>query len=612
MAKKQGDIRYLQGIFDSTTRQFLGISDPSSPGDGVDFDVPVYSDAQVEAGATGVVASTASGNVVLPSGEFIDSKLKREYLISNYGTVEQAKKYTCSMTAGSTSVIVSGYSFTSDDVGKSFGIKGAGVIGADLSTLANDGVYLATIVSVTAGTGNAVLSIAATNTVSGADCVFGRPIDSALSAAIAACKADYAATGVPGTIVIPAGRYIASIKQQLGNYMAVKGVGRDITQVYYFYITSDADNSTFTGFLAREQSYASAGFYSNLDITDITLIGTYFAATSGYGTDMKMIHINNTRDSRVQRVKIVDNPSTAIGYDMSYNCLIADNIILNAGRLARPTSNHGSAGGSAIGVAIGDADVGDVQFIIRNNFISGKWTALGGTGRSGINIEAAAGTVNPPSYYGGFIVEGNIVEGMYNGVVVSGGIGTIVSNNLIRRVTHGIKAGTNGISNGRAGRDMVIIGNRISKLFSPDASLGLASAYSIGIYVNTLNQNSFARTLITGNSINECANGYGIQVYGASTSYPAQNITITNNHVMDNGLSGIRLIGTLKALIIMGNQIGGNGKALVSSDRAGVKINASATWTDGIFKDNLYTDYDASYQVNEDISVTATLTNVSR
>lgn len=68
MAKKQGDIRYLQGIFDSTTRQFLGISDPSSPGDGVDFDVPVYSDAQVEAGATGAVASTASGDLVLPDG----------------------------------------------------------------------------------------------------------------------------------------------------------------------------------------------------------------------------------------------------------------------------------------------------------------------------------------------------------------------------------------------------------------------------------------------------------------------------------------------------------------------------------------------------------------
>lgn len=67
MAKKQGDIRYLQGIFDSTTRQFLGISDPSSPGDGVDFDVPVYSDAQVEAGATGVVASTGT-YMVLTNG----------------------------------------------------------------------------------------------------------------------------------------------------------------------------------------------------------------------------------------------------------------------------------------------------------------------------------------------------------------------------------------------------------------------------------------------------------------------------------------------------------------------------------------------------------------
>lgn len=99
MAKKQGDIRYLQGIFDSTTRQFLGISDPSSPGDGVDFDVPVYSDAQVEAGATGVVASTGSKRVTFPDGK--TQRIDNDNALYNFGVLENFSNISnWALTAG--------------------------------------------------------------------------------------------------------------------------------------------------------------------------------------------------------------------------------------------------------------------------------------------------------------------------------------------------------------------------------------------------------------------------------------------------------------------------------------------------------------------------------
>lgn len=40
MAKQQGDIRYIQGVFDSQSGRFLGVSDPSNTGDGVDYPIP--------------------------------------------------------------------------------------------------------------------------------------------------------------------------------------------------------------------------------------------------------------------------------------------------------------------------------------------------------------------------------------------------------------------------------------------------------------------------------------------------------------------------------------------------------------------------------------------
>lgn len=533
----------------------------------------------------------------------------REYYLPSFGDVEQAKTYsTAAMTSGSAILTVTGYTFTSSDIGKTVGVKGAGptpVTPGNYNTLANDGVLVGTILSV--NNGLATLSTTASATVSNADCVFGFPVDAALTAAIAKCVSDYTSDGVAGSVIIPSGKYIAVVPQPISSGVSIRGTGRDSSIVYVVKIVDDADNAITAPWISRE---SASGIYDNLHITDLTLIGTFYAATSGYAADMKMIHIASTSNSSVQRVRIVDNPSTAIGYDLSTNCVISDNIILNGGRLAEITSTTGSAGGSAIGIAVG-TDVGDLGMIVKNNFIKGKWTASGGTGRSGINIEAASAIVSPPTYYGGIIIEGNIIEGYYNGIVDSGGLGTMIIGNKVRRCSHGIKSGTNGISAvGRVARDSIICNNHIYDAVSLNSTY-----YAIGIAVTTVSTttDTSGRTMVHNNFIQDINGGYGMQLFGTSASYPLRNVSVMGNQIFDCDWSGIRVYGNMYGTIIAHNNISGNGQANISSNKAPIKIESTVVWEDGRLDSNTYTDYqavptqDATYSQH----ASAVLTNVT-
>ena len=536
----------------------------------------------------------------------VQSQVDRHYPCAHYADVSQAQEWTtASMTAGSAVLSVTGYTFGDQDIGKTVGVLGAGVVSGDYTVVANDGVLAATISSVTGGM--AVLSVAATNTVAGASCVFGFPIDDALSLAVAACEAAYAVDGVSGTVVFPPGRYIAVEPQPISSGVSLRGAGMDSTAIYVVKIVADASNATTAPWIRRNASYASVGRYDQVNVSELTLIGTYYASSGAYGADTKMIHMSHTSNSKVWRVRIVDNPSTAVGYDESINCLVAENIILNPGRLATPTSSHGSAGGSGIGVAIGS--ISDVSMNIRNNYIKGKWTSSGGTGRNGINIEAASGIADPPTYYGGVLIEGNFVEGFFNGIVDSGAIGTIVRGNTVRRCTHGIKAGTNGVSVGRIARDMAIVGNRVADLFTVSPANN-----SIGIAATTTSatKDSAGRILIADNIVTGVAGGYGVQLLG-QPSYPLRNVTVRNNHIMDSDLSGIRVYGNVYGLVIAGNQISGNGRTGGGSNNYPIKVESTVVWTDGRLDSNTYTDYQSvpTQAATHNVHGSAVLTNVT-
>jgi hypothetical protein len=548
-----------------------------------------------------------------------DAAAKREYPITLYGTISQAETFTtAAMTIGSAVLTVAGHTFASDDIGKTVGVKGPGV-GSDTGdfsgTVANDGVLVGTILSVSGDT--ATLSVVATQTASDCACIIGNTIDAAVAAAVAQCQADYAVDGVAGTVVIPSGKYVASTSIPVTSGVGFSGVHRDSSYVYVVKITDDATDVTKSAWIRRA---GGTDRYSNINITQLSLVGTFLAASSVYGADMKMIHMNTTDASSVTWCRIENNPSTALGYDDSTDCELGHNLIIRAGRLARPSTSGsgGGAGGSGIGFAVGDTNV-SVRIhhnIIRGSLVSGmSTTAAGATGRSGINIEASADTPNPPAFGGnGVIIESNIIEGYFNGIVDSGGYGTRIVDNIIRKCVHGIKAGSNGVTYGRVARDSLIALNDISELFTWN------SQYSIGISINAAPGSNaqgqsgiaqaYGRTRVVNNTIRKAAGGYGIALI-SHASYPLLGLVVDNNTVADSDLSGIRLVSGFTNLQLTNNTLISNGRISTAGNKAPIRFDTGSSWTNGWFYGNSYLDPESSPTQDAAPTVNnAVLTNV--
>ncbi|MBN8486376.1 MAG: hypothetical protein J0M20_01385 [Burkholderiales bacterium] len=543
----------------------------------------------------------------------------REYPLNQYGDVQQATYFAAaaSMAIASTELTVDGYVFTDADVGKTVGVKGPGYGSptSDFSLVANDGVMVSTIQSV--ANGKAYLLNAANQTATGCEVVFGWPCDAAFTAAVAACTADYAADGVPGCIVIPGGRFIVTGRLPVSSGVSIRGVRREGTHVHVCKIVANADDSTTAPWFCRAGSGVR---YKYVSLTQFSLIGTFFAATSGYGSDMKMIHMDTTEDSFVTRMRIKDNPSTALGYDKSLNCELAHNIIVRGGRLARPSlsGSSGGAGGSAIGVAVADYDI---SMHIHHNRIIGSLAAgmgntdAGATGRSGINIEASAETPNPPAFGGnGLIIEANIIEGYYNGIVDSGSHAARIVHNIVRSCVHGIKAGSNGVTYGRVPRDTLVSHNDVSDLFawggqyavglSVNSAPGTAAAAQSGIAM------AWGRTRVLDNTIRAVGGGYGIALL-ANSGRPLLGLTVRGNLVSDCDLSGIRLFGEFIDLELCDNTLISNGRTATAGNKAPIRFDTGTTWVGGKFSGNRYLDPEASPTQDAAPTVNnAVLTNV--
>jgi hypothetical protein len=574
---------------------------------------------------------------------------KREYLLEAHGTVPQAKAsiagasmnigspvltvspYTIlagdvgkvvmgyTITAEDEGRVIPGYAFTADDIGKTVGVKGPGV-GNDLANFsvdaANDGVLVGTILSVSNGL--ATLSVAATQAASGlCPWIVGHTIDAALTAAVAKCRVDYALDEVPGVVVIPAGTFVAVVPQNLSSGCSVSGVRRDATTVFVVKVVPAGQlNATYAPWIKRA---TAAGRYDNLSVSDITLIGTFYAAVDIYGADMKMIHISTTSNSHVLRVRNVDNPSTAIGYDNSTNCEIAHNVIESPGRLARPSGASGGAGGSGIGIALATSDV---SMHVHHNIIRGKVKSDGtGTGRSGINIEASSGTPIPPVFGGrGILIEHNIVENFYNGIIDGASTGAIITNNIVRRTCHGITSGSNGVTYGRMSRDALITSNDVSEGFAwgGNYSYGIGVNSAAGTTAQSQNVNAEGRQKVRGNNVTGIAGGYGLMALSISAAYPVASAEFSGNKVAECGLSGMRIYGNVPGLSVQGNTFISNGQDGVGGNKAPIKIENTAIWTGGQLSGNTYIDLqgvptqDATHSINAASVMTGVLEGEKR
>ncbi|WP_336633626.1 MULTISPECIES: hypothetical protein [unclassified Microbacterium] len=545
--------------------------------------------------------SDAFGNVafaVFPDGSVFPSAPPQagELRLEDYGTVLPARYLTdVSMTAGSAALTSASYAFTPDDVGKTVGVRGAGPISTDYMTLANDGVLVGTIAGVAGGV--ATLSVAAVNTLTGGEAAFGIPIDVALAAAL------NAASALGGrTVVIPAGVYVASASNPIPSRCSVRGAGRGRTLVYVVKI-STAKTSTSAAWL-REGAWEADNYLHGVNLSDFSCDGRFFAATHGYSYEMKMIHISSTRNSSARRLGIFNNPATALGYDNSVNCVLEENIITNFARLnvVDPASPAGGSGGSGIGTATGGRG-GAVSIIIRNNFIQGNWTAAGGAGHACILIEAASNTPAPGTWPAAVIIEGNILQGGFTGITDSGGSDTKIIGNDISACAVGIYLGNNAVPKGMVARDAIIANNTVR---DGVAAPGFAC---VGLLITTVTGAiaSEGRTLVTGNIFRT---GDGVGVLLDATVSPLFHMHLMGNAIRDHDGRGLVIVGVFYDLMVVHQQISGNGRG--GAETEAIFVAPGSTWTDGSLIGNSLTDYAASpTQTNTYVTTGATLTGVT-
>jgi endoglucanase len=513
--------------------------------------------------------------------------------ITRYGAVPGEFLTDAAMTAGS-ALLSTAHVFTSADIGKAIGVKGAGPVSTDYSTLANDGVLVTTIASVASGV--ATLANTAVTTTSGARAVFGTPIDSALDAANAAAVA---AGG--GVVFVPAGVWVGVRQVVFSSGVGLTGAGKTRSRLYYIH-ADDGSDYNVTPWLYWNTFDSVDGLRHDVNVSNVLIDGAFFVGTAGYSFRAKLILIDRTLDSAIRNCSILNSPATAVGYDVSQRCIIEGNTILNAGRFAIVNSNRGNSSGSGIGVAV-PADAGgvDATIVIRDNFISGNWTiggqpGLGSTGRSGINIEGiyssglpGGSVVTDIAHRGSHLVTGNVVWGFYAGIRDSGALATRILGNDVRKCQIGILCGSKGSgTDSRIPLGTLIQGNVVREGVVLNLSTG-ATATASGIEVNTTaniaNPATSGRIRIGGNDISTIP-GPGVLISGNPVSVDV--VSIENNTIRACGGYGIRIVGVVNQLSLTQNTIDGNNTQGLGAN--GISIHGSTVWTGGQIAGNIMCD----------------------
>lgn len=547
-------------------------------------------------------------------GSVVNTWAEALFPITRYGAEQGTYLTGASMTSGSPVLTVS-HTFTQADVGKVIGVRGAGTVSTDYSTLANDGVLVTTIASVSAGV--ATLAANAATTTTTATVVFGTPIDDALSDAN-----DAAAAAGGGQIYVPAGVWVGATQVQFDSGVGLKGAGKTRSRMYYVH-SDDGSSYNTTPWLYWTGSDAGDGLRHDVNLEGVLIDGAFFVGTAGYSYRAKLILIDRTLDSHIRNCSILNSPATAIGYDVSQRCVIENNTILNAGRFAHVNSNRGNSSGSGIGIAVpADAGGTEATIIIRDNFLTGNWTiggqlGLGSTGRSGINIEGIyesglpeGSTQTDIAHRGSHLISGNYVQGFYAGIRDSGALSTRIQGNDVRKCQIGILCGSKGSgSDSRIPLGTLIQGNVVREGVKFNLSTG-TSATASGIEVNTTggttNPTTFGRIRIIGNDI---ATIPGPGVYISGTTH-LDVIAVEENSIRQCGGYGVRVVGTVNWLSIFRNTISGNNTQSLGA--YAISVHNAVVWTGGRIQDNDLLDLAGSPTQTNTINIEAgaTLTGV--
>lgn len=316
-------------------------------------------------------------------------------------------------------------------------------------------------------------------------------------------------------------------------------------------------------------SYPNDNFLRNNQWRDFTIDLTQ--ATDATPTaNAKAIQFENSNESVVDHIEIINSPATAIATDDSLGSIITNNFLYNCGRL-----NGAAAGGNCIGEGLSSSYWLE-GYIIANNYIVNP-------AHYGIYVEAEAAHdyLGPINIVANLITEGSLAT-TFNGTTPTaaigngGGIGMTVTGNTI--IGNGNGQPWCGISQDSGGTAMAggvqtaITGNYVTA-----AGCGILLNYTAAIPTG----GRFANLIVNGNQLYGSVGGSS--VYGgcgicvaANSSTAIIGVNLTGNIISGNGGAGIDFEGAAKRVTITSNQITDNAATTTTTyQKSAIAVNGN-------------------------------------
>jgi hypothetical protein len=377
---------------------------------------------------------------------------------------------------------------------------------------------------------------------------------------------DEVAAAGGGVVHIKAGTYDIDNRIVPKDNVTIQGEGWGATVL--------AGSTSLSNFAVIARAGDSSTPVENITLRDFEIDGTNMNH-SGFDSGRKGTVLNYMRNLVIDHVYIHDTPATGMGLDFMDGAIIVNCLVEDCGTAGQGISSGSNGFGLGIGVW------GKEPVIIANNIARRNANA-------GFVIENIldTGTVQSTHF---LFLNNQLYENKYGGYIGGGAMG-VISNSIIEDNTdEGLWFDQD---NNFQAAEFILANNQIQN----NGKAGIR-----------LNRQECKNFLIQGNDIS--GNGeYGIISKG-------EYMTLTGNQIHDNQLNGFYMdltAGTThKNLTFTSNLIYNNGKAGVSGDNDGIRLDGNAIGiSDVIVADNHIFDNQGTPTQRYGVVMAGTVANI--
>lgn|GEM_PF-4473581 len=370
-------------------------------------------------------------------------------------------------------------------------------------------------------------------------------------------------------IDVPNGEYRFDTKLNWKTGVGINGASVQETRLLPFGRTTLFDAPTIV----------TGGAWNPLDTIDDTSFTNFTAdcinqSHTAYDANVKAFKIQNARRMLVENVHLFDSWATQLGNDRLFDSVYKDVISNRAGRGKRVFADGADAfaTGAGIGMATGFLAEESLMMIncqARDNFSHGFFTELSNS------------TILTPQMSKGYVMIGCVASGNTTGVQDSGSVGLQISGgSFYNNATAGISVRGTSASSNMPGRDGNVSGAQI-----------WGNKHGVALWQVPNQGYSFLGNTIIENTEN------GIYITDAKSSHT----TISNNDILRNGSSGIRVRTDTDRLKIDHNRIRDNGQNPAGETRDGINISQPSNYVSIV--GNIITDTQVSKTQQNAVSI---------